>query len=524
MRILIIAMLFLCIGPIYAQKFSKQELKDLENADIDFEIGDYGSAVIVYGELLEKNPDDAELNLKSGICYFNLRQPSKSEEFLEKAKEKGEIEAYYYLGQVYHLEGRLEEELALYLYYKNRESEIGQPLENVDRLIAQVKVAQEQLDNPVNVDIINIGSSINTAYHEYVPLVYGAEDEIYFTSRRPGSTGGKLDHRGEYFEDVYYSSLKYGFWQQPEQLGSNINTERHDACVGLSADGEVLYLFRTSADLISGDLFMSEKGEDGWGKLELIPGEVNSPAIETSASLSSDDGAIYFSSNREGGFGGMDLYRVLKLPTGEWSKAQNLGPTINTPYDEDSPFIHADKKTLYFISRGHNTMGGYDIFESELAADGLWSEPKNIGYPINSLANDMNFVMSADKLTGYYTSAAAGGYGGQDIYKINFKLEAKILSVVKGGVLSDDTANVPVMANITLIDNRTKKIQGVYKSNAATGRFIMVITPESSYQVIVEAEGYHTYSGELYFDAIVGFGSSIEEFKLVPLQDIVSNE
>lgn len=516
-------LLLLITSAVFAQDYSKKEAKELEYAEIDYEIGDYLRALEVYQKFLEKEPDNGNFNLRAGICNYKIRRHRDAIPYLEKARELEEIEAYYYLGLCYHLEGRLEEEISLYQKYKHREDEIEQPIEHINVLIDQARYAQEMIDNPINVDVVNMGSPINTEYHEYVPLIYGEEDEIYFTSRRPGSTGGELDYQGNYFEDIYFSSKKYGFWQQPEQLKNGINTATHDACVGLSPDGYTMYMFRTSEDLVTGDLYSSERGEDGWESPELLAGEINSDAIETSASVTSDDRTIYFSSNREGGFGGMDIWRVTKLPTGEWSKAQNLGPSINTEKDEDSPFIHADNKTLYFISTGHKTMGGYDIFKSELKADGLWSEPENMGYPLNSLANDMNFVMSSDKMTGYFSSSTAGGYGGQDIYKINFKLEAKILSVVKGGVASDDTAHVPILANITVIDKRTKEVQGIYKSNPATGRFIMVVTPESSYQVIVEAEGYHTFSGELFFDAVVGFGSTIPEFKLVPIQ-VVSSE
>ena len=523
MKTKIVIVLLLLSGVMNAQKLSKRDLLKLEDADIDFEIGDFKRALAVYENMLKIDSSLADLNLKAGICYFNLRQPVKAGYYLEKARSMDEIEALFYLGQIYHLEERLDEEISLYQTYLNSGRKIQQPVESVNRLIDQAKTAEELMEKPVKVDIVNAGATINTEFHEYAPLVYGFGDEIFFTSRRPGSTGGLIDHRGEYFEDVYYSEMKYGFWQEPVQLGPNINTETHDACVSISSDGRILYVFRTSPDFVSGDLYQSEKGEDGWGPLEKLNKEINSDAIETSASISADEKVIYFSSNREGGYGGMDLYRIIKLPNGEWSKALNLGPTINTAYDEDSPFIHADDKTLYFISTGHKNMGGFDIFKSTLKENGFWTEPENMGYPINSLANDMNFVMSSDKLTGYYSSAAKGGYGGQDIYKINFRLEAKILSIVKGGVHADDTTHIPVSASITLIDKETKSIQGVYKSNPNTGKFVMVITPESYYQVIVEAEGFHTYSAELFFDHTIGFGSLIEEFKLVPLQ-VVSNE
>lgn len=518
MKKLIILPIIFTLTFSIGQTLNKAQQKKLEFADIDFEIGDYKRALEAYLELIEVVKENGKIQLNVGICYYNLRINDKAIVYLEKAKEIGEIEAYFHLAEAYHIEERLDEEIELYQYYKNYKGTINQTKETVDHYISQAEYAKEMIDKLINVDIENFGSSINTEFNEYVPLIYGEEDEIIFTSRRPGSTGGKIDHRGEYYEDVYMSQKKYGFWQQPEQLQGDVNTETHDACVGLSPDGQYLYIFRTSENLIGGDLFRAERGENGWESLERLPDVINSDAIETSASITSDDRVIYFSSNRNGGFGGMDIYKVVKIPNGEWSEAQNLGPTINTSYDEESPFIHADGKTLYFSSRGHTSMGGYDVFKSTLQSNGLWSEPANLGYPVNSVANDLHFVMSVDKQTGYYSSAAKGGYGGQDIYRINFKLEAQLLSVVKGGVKSNDTTHLPIMATITLIDNRTKAIQGIYKSNPTSGKFIMVLSPESSYRAIVEADGYHTLSTELYYDAFLGLGSMIEEFKLVPIQ------
>lgn len=518
MKKLIILPLIFTLSFSFSQTLNKTQQKKLEFADIDFEIGDYKRALEAYLELIEVVKEDGKIQLNIGICYYNLRNNDKAIVYLEKARDIGEIEAYFHLANAYHIEERLDEEIELYQYYKNYNGTTNQSKETVDQYISQAEYAKEMIDKPINVDIENFGSSINTEFNEYVPLIYGEEDEIIFTSRRPGSTGGKIDHRGEYYEDVYKCEKKYGFWQQPEQLQGDVNTETHDACVGLSPDGQYLYIFRTSENLIEGDLYRTERGENGWESLERLPDVINSDAIETSASITSDDRVIYFSSSREGGYGGMDIYKVVKIPNGEWSEAENLGPTINTGHDEESPFIHADGKTLYFSSRGHSSMGGFDVFKSTLQASGLWSEPVNMGYPLNSVANDLHFVMSVDKQTGYYSSAAKGGFGGQDIYKINFKLEAQLLSVVKGGVKSNDTTHIPIMATITLIDNRTKAIQGIYKSNPSTGKFIMVLSPESSYRAIVEADGYHTLSTELYYDAILGFGSMIEEFKLVPIQ------
>lgn len=503
----------------FGQGLSKLEDRKVKDADIDFEIGDYASALDVYSDILVKHADNVDLNYKIGVCYMMLRNHTEAIPYLQKAKEGGEIEAYYFLGQAYHLEEKIDEEIKFYQHYKNHEDGVQQPIENVNQLLEQAKLTKLMMEDPVNVEVSNIGEPINSKYHDYVPLTYGLEEELYFTSRRPGSTGGLMDHRNEYFEDVYVSKKEHGQWMPPEQLNSNINTPTHDACVGISADGQILYIFRTSEDLISGDLYMSEMDMDGWSAPEKLGSDINSDAVETSASITSDDKVLYFSSNREGGYGGMDIYKVVKLPTGKWSKATNLGPTINTEFDEDSPFIHADNKTLYFSSKGHETMGGYDIFSSTFGPDYLWTEPVNLGYPINTVSNDLYFVMSSDKQTGYYSSARKGGYGGQDIYKIRFKLEAEIMSVVKGGVESGDSSHIPVEASITLLNPATQVVQGIYKSNIKTGRFVMVVSPETRYNVIVEAEGYYTYTGELYFDSTVGFGTQIEEFKLIQAKE-----
>lgn len=515
-RILTLTFCTFLIASLNGQNFTKGEQRQLSDADIDFEIGDYARALEVYSALVEKYIDHKELNYKTGVCHLMLRRHQLAIPYLEKSRDLGEVESLYYLGQAYHLEERIAEEIKAYQKYKNSEKELNQPLELVSKLIERAQFTQIMIDDPVNVDVLNIGSPINTPYHEYVPLVWGLEDELYFTSRRPGSTGGRTDHRGDYFEDVYVSLNEHGQWQEPKQLNSAINSSTHDACVGISADGQILYVFRTSDDLLSGDLYMSEREEGDWSDLVKLGSDINSEAIETSASISSDDRVIYFSSNREGGFGGMDIYRSVKLPNGIWSKASNLGPTVNTSEDEDSPFIHADNKTLYFSSKGHQNMGGFDVFESIRDEDGLWSIPRNMGYPINSVTHDLNFVMSSDKQTGYYSSAQKGGLGGQDIYNINFKLEAQILSVVKGGVRSGDTTHIPIEAVITLLNPVSQSVQGVYKSNNNTGKFIMIVSPETRYNVIVEAEGFYTFSGEIFFDAIVGFGTQIEEFKLVP--------
>ncbi len=522
----ILCLAILTIGSMesYAQNRPLKRNEVLEDANISFEIGDYRSAIQGYAELLASDSLNAEYHYRLGVSYFYLKKPHEAKPHLEKSVDKDHIEALYYLAQVNHMEGNIEEGIQLFQEYKNSPGHENIHPEEVRRLIDQLRFAEQRMKAPVNVSIENIGTPINTPYHEYVPLVYGDENEIFFTSRRPGSTGGLKDPTGLEFEDVYVSQKEHGYWAEPKQLNENVNTSTHDACAGLSPDGQILFVFRTNEDLRGGNLYRSDLDENGWGQIKSLPSDINSENIESSISISSDEKIMYFSSDREGGYGGKDIYRCVKLPTGAWSLAQNLGPTINTPFDEDAPFIHADGKTLYFSSKGHNNMGGYDIFQSELQEDGLWSVTENVGYPINTVTDDIYFVLSSDKQSGYYSSSQKGGYGGQDIYIINFKLDAQILSVVKGGIFAGDSlSTMPIGARITLINKQTNVVQGIYQSKVATGKFIMLLTPEQEYTMIVEAEGFHPYSQDISIDATGGFSRKMDEIHLVPLQT-VSND
>jgi hypothetical protein len=225
---------------------------------------------------------------------------------------------------------------------------------------------------------------------------------------------------------------------------------------------------------------------------------INSEYNETSASITLDDKVIYFTSDKPGGFGGKDIYKVLRLPNGKWSKAMNLGAEVNTPYDEDAPFISVDKKTLYFSSKGHQNMGGYDVFKTVLEKRN-WSTPENLKSPINTVQDDIFFVLGASGKVGYYSSSRNGGYGGQDIYKVVLK-DKHVTQHVLNARIKSKKEQQPLFAKIMLIENETKKVTGVYRSNANTGKFIIVVNPEKSYNIVVESDDYHSYSTVLEFD------------------------
>jgi len=471
----------------------------IEEADSYFDYQDYGNALPIYQEFYQHDSANSNLNYRIGVCLFNIRKyKEKALPYLEKAAKGNVNEAFHYLGLSYHLAYRFEDALNAYQRYRSFSGFKEFDNEEIDQLIANTKNAMEMIKNPVKVDIENIGNTINSSYPDYVPVISADESVLIFTSRRPGSTGGLLDPHGDYYEDVYISHKENGNWSSPVGIGSNINTSSHDACVSLAAGGEKLIIYRNNKELTGGDLYMSSFDGKDWTIPEKLSPEINTKkSLQPSACISADDHTLYFSSNRKGGYGGKDLYKVVRLPNGEWSKAVNLGPAINTPYDEDAPFIHPDGKTLYFSSKGHKNMGDYDIFKTALQDDGSWSAPENLGYPINTVDDDIYFVLSTNGKRGYYSSNRNGGYGDVDIYVINFPDESFDLSVVKGSVVSSDIKVKPLIATITLLDPANNKQQGSYNTNPLTGKFLLVAQSGKKYIMLVQSPGYQDLTKEI---------------------------
>jgi outer membrane protein OmpA-like peptidoglycan-associated protein len=261
----------------------------------------------------------------------------------------------------------------------------------------------------------NLGDSINSAFADYDPFISLDETNLYFTSRRSTTKGGgKAELDGEYYEDIYVSHKKNGKWGKAKPVeGMNKNT--NDAITGLSFDGLKMFIYR---DVNGGDIYLSEFKGNNWTKPHNLK-DINSEFHESSACLSADNKTLYFVSDRPGGEGGRDIYMSTLDAENKWSKPVNLGADINSTYDEDRVYVHPYSKALFFSSKGHNSLGGYDIFSSDYA-NGQWSKPKNLGYPINDVDDDFAFVITDDLKHGYYSSFKENGKGDKDIYFIDF--------------------------------------------------------------------------------------------------------
>jgi hypothetical protein len=314
-----------------------------------------------------------------------------------------------------------------------------------------------------------------------------------FNTKRPEKNAEKLPN-GDYGNSIFISKVVNGQYAKAVSIGAPINAGNSGTeVIGLTANGETMLLLIYNSNQ-KGNIYVSNLQANGsYGKPELLSKMINSKGDEIAASISNDGNTIYFTSNREGGFGGTDLYSCQKSPNGSWAEPKNLGPNINTKHDEDFPNISPDGKTLYFSSKGHASMGGYDIFKSTYdETTHSFSNAKNIGYPVNTAYDDMNFRVSKNGKYGYIAAIKPNGLGEYDIYRVNFNEIENDYSVVIGEFKLKENEKVNYSdVFISVNDVATKELVGNYLPNPTTGRFIMILTP-GKYEMSIEATGFKT--------------------------------
>jgi hypothetical protein len=502
---LILLVAFSCFsGALVAQKSdrkkTRQEDKWLEDAEFYFSEDHYMRALPLYKRLSEAHPDDAYFHSHLGICYlYKNDEKELSIVELEKAQELDPtIEKIdYYLGRAYHLNYLFDKAISEFNMALMNEKLNDKEKQEINHYIEYCQNGKILCKDTAQVEIKNIGDPINTENSEYVPVITIDESTLIFTYRGARSTGGledlkfQPDTTGEYYEDIMVSTRVGEHWQSPDPISNNINTKGHDATVALSNDGQTLFLFKSTTE-DGGDIFMSNLVGDTWSKPERLGPNVNTPKNwEGSCSLTSDGQTLYFASDRPGGLGGRDIYISHKMSDGSWGPAENMGPGINTPYNDDSPFIHPDGINLFFSSEGHNSMGGYDLFYTTFK-NGKWKEPVNLGYPINTPSNERFYTLTADGGTGYYSSDQKGGKGQQDIYTVSpgFQGEPPILALVVGFITLDGN---PVDAKISVTDSTNGNSYGNYHSNGSSGKYLIALKPGNTYKVAIEVEGADPY-------------------------------
>lgn len=475
----------------YAERFA-------EGVQLEDE-GESGRAFAVWTDLASDFPDNGNVQYRAGVAHlnsFNMKKAAlpylrRAEELgvdknynpLSPQEKKSPITLYYYLGKAYHLNYKLDKAENYYRQFLDVAASKHFLYDEASLGLRQVENAKDLMAQPVEFDIENMGETINSQFPDYSPVISIDENALFFTSRRLRPDSSNLDlidinSRG-YYDDIYVSYRdRKGNWQEPELL--NINTNDHSATMNVSPNGQVLYVYR---DEEGGSIYESTLVGETWTEPVKMTDKINSKAWETHLAITADRNTIYFISNREGGIGGRDIWRVKKLPDGEWSEAMNMGPVLNTPHEEDAVFISPDQKTLYFSSQGHTSMGGFDVFSTVKGEDGNWLPPKNIGYPINTADDDVFFVTSADGKRAYFSSVRDEGFGEKDIYQIDLPEPQEVkLALLKGFIIPAPGESLPddIMVSVTnLGTNET----GTYTPRQRDGVFVAILPPCYDYAV-----------------------------------------
>lgn len=517
------AFFLLCFHPLLAGP-GKEYLKKQERADALYEGANYAQALAIYLELYSTDTTNLNTCYKIGSCYLKHgKQHHQAVYFLKKAiagasadysenrknERRAPLKALKLLADACHLNNEFD--LALHFYKRFRQMSVANDLVDegdLNELSRKIEIcinAKELIANPVDAQVVNMGDVINSAYPDYAPRISANQSKMVFTSRRAGTTGGGTYDGGQYFEDIYISVKKNNEWQSPENIGWPVNTVGNEAVVALSPDGQEMLIYKD--DLGNGNIYYSCFDDDRWSTPVKLNANINSSYWESSACISSDGNSIYFTSDRPGGYGGTDIYKSVRMPGGDWGPAVNLGSVVNSSYDEYAPFLHADGMTLFFSSKGHKTMGGFDVFYSTRIDGDKWSVPCNIGFPINSTGDDAFFIMSPDKKSGYYSSYRDEGFGEKDNYMIIFPSRAvSPVALLQGKLL--DECDHPVKNPVITVTENTTNLTGLYRPNSRTGEYLVVLPP-GNYNISYEGDGLLFYSLNQY----VAMGKSYTEKK-----------
>jgi len=456
---------------------------------------EYNEALPNYQSLIKIDSANYNYNYRIGLCYLNTPgQKDRAIEYLRKAvrninpkykegrfKEKqAPADAYYYLGHAYRVTNQLDSALAAYQKFK----EILNP-KVYDKVIVEKQMqacrnAKKLQKKPLFVEYENLGPIINSRFPDINPVVSGDQKTIVYVQSQ------------QFGDFVFYSKYIDEEWSPPYNMTFDLGAQDIYSS-SLSYDGTTLYLYRL--DNYDGNIYVSRFSDNRWSTVEKLNDNINTKFWESHASISSDGQSLFFTSNRKDGFGGLDIYRSEKDTTGDWGQAINLGPKINTPYNEESPFISVDGKTLYFSSYGHYNMGGYDIFYSNLLENNEWSAPLNMGYPINTPDDDVFYVPVEEGFYAFYSKFPEEGYGERDIFRLEIFSDEHPRKFLVRGIISQKELGHKIDSTfiITILKAIKHDTVTVIQPNLATGEYEVELI-KGDYEMIIEGEGFEPKS------------------------------
>jgi hypothetical protein len=451
----------------------------------------YQDALPLYQQLLKSYPDNSNFRYRIGQCYINIPgEKNRAVSYLEDAvkninpkyregkfNETGApYDALYYLANAYRINNQLDKALKTYELFRKNLNPSVYDTTVVNLQIESCHNAMDLMKMPVYIKEKNLGRVINSANNDFNPVMSDKEDLIVFSRSQA------------FYDALLYSTKVNGVWTEPVNMNELLKVDRDLFPTSISKDGKDLYLY-SSADY-DGIIYSTRFENGSWSPIVKLNDNINTKYWESHATISHDNKKLYFTSNRKGTYGGLDIYVSTRDSVGDWGPAVNLGPVINTPYNEESPFLSEDDKTLFFSSRGHFNMGGYDIFYSTLLPNGEWSVPLNVGYPLNTTDDDVFFNPVNQGYEGYISKDLPGGYGKQDIYRVEiFSNNHPRKFFVRGTVkVADLISSMTDSVKISALNNKNPNQTVIVHSNPKTGEYAFHL-PQGDYQLTYEGDG-----------------------------------
>lgn len=474
---------------VFAQLSKVEPRKMFMEAESYMLFEEYPDALSLYVRLSNLYPENNNYNYKIGLCYLNLpTEKAKAVPYLEKAirstdpafkegnfkETKAPLEAYYYLGVAYRINNQLSKAIAAFKKFQRISNAKVYDEVLVSDEIKACETAMELRKKPVYFLETNLGNLINTRFSETNAVISGDESVLVFSRHL------------QFYDAIFCSRKVNGEWSDPVNLVPELGVDDKCYPTGLSYDGTELYIYRL--DDYKGNIYVSTYSNGRWSKLVKLNENINTKYWESHASLSKDGKTLYFTSNRRGGYGGLDIYVSHRTKKYDWGPPTNLGPVINSAYNEDSPFISEDNKTLYFSSYGHDNMGGYDIFYSNWI-NGQWTTPVNMGYPINTTDDDLFFMPVKNGIYAYYSKYSGKGYGLKDIYRLEIFSDRHPRKIKIRGLVSlaDKSAVAGKNIVIRIIDLQTHDTVGLLSPDTG-GDYDFSAIP-GNYDVQISGDG-----------------------------------
>jgi outer membrane protein OmpA-like peptidoglycan-associated protein len=474
------------------QQSVSKKAQSLFNEGLKFQsYGEYEQAINLFKQSIKKAPKflNAYDALANTYQKDNQLINSKNTYLKLLSLKSDHFFGLYELGNIYFDLGNLDSSEFYYRRFLKINSSNDKYAQNAQLNLRNINFSRDAFKNPVNVNPVNMGSSINSKDQEYSPAFAIDEKTIYITKRM----GNLSDNRPN--EDLYFAELNDESWDKVKDIGPPINTIENEGAFSISSDGN--YIFFTSCSRNGGkgqcDIWLTSKKNNRWDEPKNLQSPINTKYWESQPSISSDGRMLYFSSDRPGGYGGTDIW-VSEFSNSGWSAPKNLGPTVNTSKDEQFPFIHSDNRTLYFSSNGHPGLGKSDLYLTRKDVKLNWETPINMGFPINSRGQDWNLVVARDGKTAYFSSDQLKGFGGLDIYTFQLpeKLQAEKVSYLRGYV-RDAITKQPLSANVELSPINGEPTTLTY-AKPGTGMFLVPLKTNMKFALTIDKDGYLFYT------------------------------